>query len=475
MSRIYKVAIIGGGISGSVTALQLAKYGVDSVLFEQRSGLVSGPPFCHLHAGGNLYPEISLEQCKQLMQQSIESARLFPLSIDKRPTFIAVPQSERLDPQMIEDRLKHLVRFYKELVEKDPANEVLGPPDSYFSVYNTEDVAALGQRPAVPVPETHDHWLCNALKFVDYGKLKSPVFIVQEYGWNFFRLAAQTQLALERSEFCDLQLSTHIVDVKDVSDLGLGYNWQVFTKDSMYKADYLVNSSGFNSSVFDSCLQLKAERMVEFKASYTAKWQDIPGQIPEFVFHGERGSSHGMAQLTPYCGNYYQIHGMTNEITLFENGLVKSDKDGVYTEFDDSIKRKINGSWDSDEVNARTVKAIGYVAKFMPAFASASVGGPPLYGAQQIPGEDVSLRVGDVTFPRRFYARSEIVKASSAFSAANHIIINMQKMMVIPIFDLSAVENDLLQGVDKSDVDRVAAEIAAKRGYPSEMSQVMRP
>ncbi|MFA6770920.1 MAG: FAD-dependent oxidoreductase, partial [Bacteroidales bacterium] len=78
MSKIYEVAIIGGGVSGSVTALQLAKYGIDNVLFEQRENLVSGPPFCHLHAGGNLYPDISLEQCKLLMLQSIEMARLFP-------------------------------------------------------------------------------------------------------------------------------------------------------------------------------------------------------------------------------------------------------------------------------------------------------------------------------------------------------------------------------------------------------------
>jgi flavin-dependent dehydrogenase len=135
MSKIYNVAIIGGGVSGSVTALQLAKYGIDSILLEEQEDLVNGPPFCHLHAGGNLYPDISLEQCKLLMRQSIEMARLFPQSIDQRPTFIGIPESENYDTQKVEHRLQLLAQYYRELVEQDPANEVLGSPEEYYTVY----------------------------------------------------------------------------------------------------------------------------------------------------------------------------------------------------------------------------------------------------------------------------------------------------------------------------------------------------
>jgi len=55
MDKIHNIGIIGGGISGTVIALQLAKYGIDHVLFEQEESLVNSPPFCHLHTGGNLY------------------------------------------------------------------------------------------------------------------------------------------------------------------------------------------------------------------------------------------------------------------------------------------------------------------------------------------------------------------------------------------------------------------------------------
>lgn len=66
--------------------------------------------------------------------------------------------------------------------------------------------------------------------------------------------------------------------------------------------------------------------MVEFKAAYLAKWENSSGCWPEVIMHGVRDTPHGMAQLTPYSDKYFQIHGMTKEITLFENGLAKTNK-----------------------------------------------------------------------------------------------------------------------------------------------------
>jgi len=54
-----KIAIVGGGVAGSSIALYLGQLGLNVTLFEKEPSLVSGPPFCHLHAGGNLYREIS--------------------------------------------------------------------------------------------------------------------------------------------------------------------------------------------------------------------------------------------------------------------------------------------------------------------------------------------------------------------------------------------------------------------------------
>lgn len=188
MDKVYTTGIIGGGVSGVVTALQLADAGIDSVLFEQKESVVNDPPFCHLHAGGNLYPDISDEQCRILMKQSIEMARLFPQSIDERPTFIAIPKSEDYETAAITGRLKMLEDYYKALIQEDPANEIMGSPETYFAVYAEEDLMALAQKPTVKQPTSPDEWAGNAIKLIDYKKLKMPVILVQEYGWNLFRL-----------------------------------------------------------------------------------------------------------------------------------------------------------------------------------------------------------------------------------------------------------------------------------------------
>ncbi|MBU2951699.1 FAD-binding oxidoreductase [Tamlana agarivorans] len=473
MNKIYNVGIIGAGVSGVVTALQLAKHGIDSVLFEQGKSVVSGPPFCHLHAGGNLYPDISESQCKLLMKQSIEMARLFPESIDERPTFISVPKTEKYEFNKLEERLDVLVQYYRDLIVEDPANKILGAPEDYYKIYTESDLKVLAQRPSKKQPKSPDEWMTNAIKLIDYNKLKMPVVLVQEYGWNLFRLGAQAQLALNNTPFCDLKTSTNVTKIKDVRTENLDYNWEVSTKNGIYKVNYLVNSSGFKAGEFDELLHLNNARLIEFKAAYVSKWQPITGLIPELIFHGERGTPRGMVQLTPYCDDYYQIHGMTNEITLFVNGLVKSNTNEPQPEFEAGIKQKLTRGWDYEEVKTRTEKAITSVTKFVPTFKSASVGGPPLFGAQQIPGDDPSLRIGEVRFPCKTYARSEIVKASSALTVANQVLNKIQEIGIMPTIKDSGRQNPILESISKDEIDVLAEALAVQRGYPKALSRLL--
>ena len=472
MKNVYSVGIIGGGVSGVVTALQLAEMGVDNVLLEKEESVVNGPPFCHLHAGGNLYPDISDEECRLLMKQSIETALLFPQSIDERPTFISIPKHESYQIEDIENRLVMLIEYYKELIDEDPSNAILGDPEDYYKLYSKEDLDALVEKPTIKRPTSQDEWMANAVKLIDYSKLKMPVILVQEYGWNLFRLGAQAQLALQKTNKCTLKLNTKVENIKDVSNQNLSYNWEIYTNDTIYKVNYLVNSCGFRTGKFDECLHLKVERLIEFKAAYVSKWQQIPGLIPELIFHGKRGTSHGMAQLTPYFDDYYQIHGMTEDITLFKNGLVKTKCNDVQPEFDDDIEQKLKYGWKESEVKTRTESAIDYIAKFVPSFKSATIGGPPLYGAQQIMGDDINLRVGEVSFPSKFYARSEIIKASSALTVANQIIDKMQEENIISISQKSKT-NSLLNSVSKNEIDKLASELAEQRGYPKALSRLV--
>ena len=472
-NKIYSVGIIGGGVSGVVVALQLAELEIDSILFEQKGSVVNGPPFCHLHAGGNLYPDISDEQCRLLMKQSIEMARLFPQSIDERPTLIAVPKTEKYQVDDIEDRLDMLVDYYKQLIDKDAMNEVLSAPENYYKVFYKEQLDALAKQPTVTHPETHDEWMLNAAKLIDYSLFKMPIVLVREYGWNLFRLGAQAQLALEKTNKSTLKLNTKVDSIKDVRNKGLGYNWEIIAHNTTYKVKYLVNSSGFKTGEFDDSLDINTERLIEFKAAYVSKWQPLPGLIPEMIFHGQRGTSHGMAQLTPYCCDYYQLHGMTKDITLFKNGLIKTDDNKAQPCFDEDISIKLKYGWDEDEVVTRTENSLNYLAQFVPSFKSATVGGPPLYGAQQVPGSDISLRVGEVCFPTQYYARSEIVKASSALTVANQIIDDIEKEKIATHIAKRSNSNSILNAISKEEIDKLATKFAQIRGYPKELSCLM--
>lgn len=44
------------------------------------------------------------------------------------------------------------------------------------------------------------------------------------------------------------------------------------------------------------------------------------------MFYDERGTLQGMAQLTPCTNGYFQLHGMTEDITLFKGGMVTTDE-----------------------------------------------------------------------------------------------------------------------------------------------------
>ena len=97
--------------------------------------------------------------------------------------------------------------------------------------------------------------------------------------------------------------------------------------------------------------------------------------------------------------------------------------------------------------------------------------GPPLFGAQQIPGKDPSLRAASVGFPTERYARVEIVKGSSALGAADAIV---HKMVDTGFLDigretLSVPREESFRTILSIELDEVvkkAEEIAQNRNWP---------
>ena len=462
-----KIAIVGGGVAGASVALYLGQLGLNVTLFEKEASMVNGPPFCHLHAGGNLYREISDKQCITLLKQSIDFLRFYPFVVDYRPTVIALPISDSSRPDTLLPRLELLTQEYEALIQADPKNKVLGESSKYYSLYERDQLEQLRQKPTVVKPKTSDEWMIPVAKSIDMDKVQFPLILVQEYGLNLFRLAAGASLALEQMQSVTMRTKTAVTNVEaDAADL-----WKITYakggKTQQESFDYLINAAGFRTGKIDDMIDVECERMVEFKAAYVSKCENYSKTLfPEIIFHGERGTPRGMGQFTPYPGGYFQLHGMTNEITLYADGLVANTALSCQPKLGQNFIEKIEKSWPKEETAERTESAIRHLSQFIPDFSKAQVSSKPLFGAQQIPGDDPTLRVAEVSFPAERYARCEIVKVSSVMDMIDTI---MKQFIQSGYVDRSLYKKrdfNYFESLTESDIRDYAEGLCEEREYP---------
>ena len=463
-----KIAIIGGGIAGSTAAIYLASQALDVTIIEQGPSLVNGPPICHLHAGGNLYREIDTQQCITLLRQSIDTLKLYPQCADYRPTVIAIPKRDAGTFDDLAPRLDILQQQYAALVALDASNQVLGDPNDYYQTFDQKTIEYLATLPIPDKPSSAQDWLIPVVKSLDLSQLKFPLVLVQEFGLNVFRLGATATLMTQKDSHCRVLTHTKVSHIQANEN-----RWQLTLDNSqqtdVQSFDYIINACGYKSGAIDDLMRCPSNRLVEFKAAYVTKWQQVKGYWPEVIFYGERGTPNGMAQLTPYANGYFQIHGMTNNITLFNNGLVNSSNHSAQPKLPNELSHKITHQWPLDVATTRTQRAIDFMSHFIPPFSSATLGGKPLFGAQQIPGTDPDLRAADVDFPIKNYARSEIVKASSAIDAAQLIYQNIcQNFSLKPITDTSTLTR--ATPPKEQAIRTTAQQLAIERGYPKSLA-----
>ena len=465
-----KIAVIGGGVAGATASLYLSQIGMNVTLFEEKPTLVNGPPFCHLHAGGNLYREIPDSQCITLLKESIDLLRYYPHSIDYRPTVIVIPKYDNSNPEDLLPRLVLLQKKYQQLIDKDIKNKVLGESSNYFKFYSRDDIEQIKNNKVVKQPNTLDEWMVPVSKNIDLDKVKFPFLIVQEYGLNLFRLCASVSLSLETLSNCHTIINTKVININKKNK-----SWDIeYIKDgikSIEEFDYVINAAGYKSGTIDDMLGFKRKRFVEFKAAYVTKWDNCTDIWPEVIFHGQRGTPNGMGQFTPYPDGHFQLHGMTESITLFNNGLVKSCDKSSQPKLNDKFIEKIDKNWDKEEVISRTKLAINHLSNFIPSFSNSKVASKPLYGAQQIPGINKELRASNVSFEGDRYARCEIVKASSVLSMIDSIV---QKLINLGYVEQSVYKKRDFKdnSLDENEINKYSKEISKQREYPASLGTI---
>jgi len=467
-----KIAIVGGGVAGATAALYFGKMGLDITLFEKESSLVSGPPFCHLHAGGNLYREISDTQCVTLLKQSIDFLRFYPYIVDYRPTVIVLPATDKSTPEALLPRLDLLTKEYETLIQSDAENEVLGKSENYYKVFSKEEIENLKHKDIVKNPSSCEEWMIPVAQNIDLEKVQFPLIMVQEYGLNLFRLAAGTALELEAMQNVQLHTQSIVHNVqKDCDAQGWVLSYVKENKSHQEHFDYLINAAGFRTGKIDDFIGAPCEAMVEFKAAYVSQWYDYNNiKFPEIIFHGERGTPQGMGQFTPYPNGYFQLHGMTKEITLYEDGLVANSAVSCQPKLGQDFIDKIENDWKEEETIKRTHAAIKHLSQFIPSFSTAHVGSRPLFGAQQIPGADPTLRVAEVSFPKERYARCEIVKVSSVLDMCDAIT---KEFIALEIVDENILgKRKFARTLHSNDgiLSQRATTIAKERNYPTALA-----
>jgi hypothetical protein len=466
-----KIAIIGGGVAGSTTALYLGTLGLDITLFEREADLISGPPFCHLHAGGNLYREISDQQCVTLLKQSIDFLRYYPYVVDYRPTVIVLPKDDKGKAEDLLPRLELLTKEYEKLIEHDKNNKVLGDLQNYYKLYTKEEIEKLKSKKTTKLPKSLDEWMVPVAKNIDLQKVQFPIIMVQEYGLNLFRLASGVKLSLSNISNVTLKTNTKVTNIKN-SNVSNNFTL-TYEKNNHLQSedfDYIINAAGFRTGKIDDMLGVPCKRMVEFKAAYVTKWDQDNTLFPEIIFHGERGTPQGMGQFTPYPDGHFQLHGMTEEITLYKDGLVANTKLSCQPKLKEDFIKKIEDSWCEKEIKKRTQKAIEHIAKYIPSFSDAKVASKPLFGAQQIPGDDPTLRVAEVTFAKNNYARCEVVKVSSVLSMIDAIVNEFIKLGFIDQKLYKSRDLSHLKLLDEEKIVKNAKLIAKQKGYPESIS-----
>ncbi len=467
MNNKFKIAVIGGGIAGSVIAEQLSTFDVKVSLFEERTSIVSGPPMCHLHTGGNLYRELSNENCIDLLTQSLKTQKYLEYAINSRPTIITIPTEDDGTPNTLIDRLELLKEEYCKIVFKDSTLALLGEPLNYYSTYSYDDCLklALGNNQF----NSNLSSIYSTFKIMDLSRLKFPIFSVKEFGINQFRISALLNYILLNRKNCTLKLSTSVTDIKKHLNT---FSITCKKHDSKCKElehfDYVINACGYKSALTDSMLGIFKNRILEFKASYLAFWEQ-KHKMPELIFHGKRSTVNGMGQLTPYCDGLFQIHCMCEGISLFKNGRTVSSKELFEIYPDSFLLNYENFENNTTEIKKLTIESIKFISKYIPSFSNAVFAGKPFYGIQQIPGKNPCLRTADVCFSIDGYATVEIVKISSAIQAAENIINKLKTEGHItsnnPLLTTNVTEKLSLK--ERKSLDIKAMNISKKRGYPS--------
>lgn len=323
------ITIIGGGISGIISAIKLAENKMNKItIFEKRDTILRGPPYCHLHAGGMLYPEISLKDAQILQNDCLDFVLKFKNCIDYRPTIIAYKADSKYDTNKLIFKCNVLKLNYILQSQKNPDyKNLLGDISQYYSIYTRDDVLNILNSP-LSKGNFHDKYVYNFCKLLcNIDSIKYPFVSICEWGIN--------QEMVEHQLETELQNFTNITIIKN-TDVNI---------EELKNSNIIINATG--------CNLYNETNLYEYKSSWVIKCPLSLNNFQEIAIIGERDTKNGMIQITPIENkNLFQIHFMSSTSSIIETYNKKH------------IVKQIN----QDEQIKRTQIAIREICNYFPVF-----------------------------------------------------------------------------------------------------------
>ncbi|NBO99286.1 MAG: hypothetical protein EBU90_04055 [Proteobacteria bacterium] len=405
MTKSKRVAVIGGGISGCVSAIQMSKLpNVQVDLYERKNTLLQGSPYCHLHAGGFLYPDISVQDCTELLTNSLDFAEYFGNFLDRRPLIAAYNVNSQYQPHTLVFRARMMQMVYRCWASEHSNKHPLGHPDQYVAIFTRQDVEHFQQHGRLPettdqAKRFHQPYVEAALsQLCDFDSIKYPFVSVNEPGIRQSELE-QYLINTICSNF-DIQVYTKtLVSEQNIKPVDNG--WNIFDSKSQTDVyyDYLVDACGGLRSKY---FQVETPELLELKSSWVV-YKNSPEvsntYFPEIAIIGARGTKDGLVQISPIGQGTFQIHYMNTDSTIFQENK----------EYIDTVVQ--NDDLPYNDAMRRMRVAVHKITELMPVFSNS---GPLeyLWGLQRTVGTDVSKRTSQIIFrPNR--AEIQLTKASS--------------------------------------------------------------
>jgi hypothetical protein len=379
-----QIAIIGGGISGVTSAIKLSKNKNNEIyLYEKRDCLLQGPPYCHLHAGGILYPEISIEDAQELLSNSIDFANYFSDCLEYRPTIVAYRSNCKYSPSDLLFKCKvNKINYHFS------KSKVFGKVDNFYAVYTKEDMIHYKIYGILPLSDDigrkyHDSYVVHFCKLLDdINSIKYPFVSVCEPGINQAKVEARL-----------------LNDIKKCNNVTICTNTS-FTMDDADKYNVIINASGYN--IFDT----SCKEQYEFKSSWIISSCLIVENLPEIAVIGERETNNGMIQLTPIKKGIFQVHCMTKDSTII-----------------DTYSYPKKGILNRTEIETRGNVAIRELSKLFSVLIMSKVE-DACPGLQRIPYDSKSKRVSQIKYNHKDGKQLidiQILKACSVISMVNKL------------------------------------------------------